>query len=214
MVTAALERVPRYCRVTRVIRDISSDDIVAGNLQTNFRERAERALAARGKASCDVRAREVGRLPVDPAALTLRESAYASSAGEERFLEWVTPGDRLAGLLRMTLPRAASFVPELGRAALLRELHVYGGAQGLGRRDQRRAQHRGLGRRLVEAAARRARAAGHSRLSVISAVGTRAYYRELGFRDGALYQHLDLEGGGVGRARFSPGSRSRREPPG
>jgi histone acetyltransferase (RNA polymerase elongator complex component) len=27
---------------------------------------------------------------------------------------------------------------------------------------------------------------------VISAVGTRAYYRELGFSDGALYQHRTL----------------------
>jgi elongator complex protein 3 len=36
-------------------------------------------------------------------------------------------------------------------------------------------------------------AAGHTRLAVISAMGTRAYYRRLGFRDGSLYQHLALE---------------------
>jgi elongator complex protein 3 len=45
---------------------------------------------------------------------------------------------------------------------------------------------------LVEEAARRARQAGFERIAVISAVGTRAYYRELGFRDGGLYQHRAL----------------------
>ncbi|MBW2542479.1 MAG: radical SAM protein [Deltaproteobacteria bacterium] len=33
-----LERTPRYCRLTRVIRDFSSRDIVAGNRLTNLRE--------------------------------------------------------------------------------------------------------------------------------------------------------------------------------
>ena len=48
--------------------------------------------------------------------------------------------------------------------------------------------HAGLGRRLVNHAAVLARRAGHARLAVISAVGTRAWYRNLGFSDGALYQ--------------------------
>jgi elongator complex protein 3 len=38
----------------------------------------------------------------------------------------------------------------------------------------------------------RAGQAGFTRLSVISAVGTRAYYRALGFSDGSLYQHLPV----------------------
>ena len=54
------------------------------------------------------------------------------------------------------------------------------------------AQHAGLGRALVDEAARLARAAGFADLAVISAVGTRAYYRGLGFCDGALYQHFAL----------------------
>ena len=56
----------------------------------------------------------------------------------------------------------------------------------------REPQHLGLGRRLVEHAAGLARQAGHARLAVISAVGTRAYYRGLGFGDGALYQHRQV----------------------
>ena len=41
-------------------------------------------------------------------------------------------------------------------------------------------------------AARRATLAGFTELAVISAVGTRAWYRDHGFRDGAMYQHLSL----------------------
>ena len=38
------------------------------------------------------------------------------------------------------------------------------------------------------------RGVGRGRLAVISAVGTREWYRRLGFRDGKLYQHLDCDG--------------------
>ena len=35
--------------------------------------------------------------------------------------------------------------------------------------------------------------AGFRDLAVVSAIGTRAYYRGLGFTDGRMYQHLPLE---------------------
>ena len=41
VVVHALRRAPRWARLTRVIRDISSDDIVVGNKLTNFREIAQ-----------------------------------------------------------------------------------------------------------------------------------------------------------------------------
>jgi elongator complex protein 3 len=39
-----------------------------------------------------------------------------------------------------------------------------------------------------------ARKADYPGLSVISAIGTRAYYRRQGFIDGELYQHLEIDG--------------------
>ena len=58
-----------------------------------------------------------------------------------------------------------------------------------------RSQHLGLGTRLVDAAIRRSRSEGFDRLAVISAIGTRDYYRGLGFEDGDLYQHRELTTG-------------------
>jgi elongator complex protein 3 len=183
---------PRYCRLARVIRDISSGDIVAGNRMSNFREVAESALRARGVGLVEIRAREIrdGRFSHDDA--RLRTTGYATGIGDERFIEAVTPEDRLLGFCRLALPSGAGFIPETAHSALLREVHVYGGSLEFGARDEARAQHRGLGKRLIAEAAAQAKSAGFADLAVISAIGTRGYYRKLGFSDGALYQHLAL----------------------
>lgn len=188
----ALAQVPRTCRVTRMIRDISSHDIVVGNKLTNFRELVERELVRRRTPAVDIRAREIRALAFDPASLQLRATQFEASGGDECFLELVTDEDRIVGFARLRLPRTPSFVAEVVGNAMLRELHVYGASLALGQHTTGDAQHRGLGRRLVQEASRRAEAAGFGVLSVISAVGTRGYYRALGFLDGELYQHLPL----------------------
>jgi elongator complex protein 3 len=192
VVAGSLPHVPRWCRVTRVIRDISSDDIVAGNKRTNFRQVAEAEVARRGGRLVEVRHREIRGESFDDAALQLRETGYEVASGREIFLELVTAGDRIVGFLRLSLPKEDSFVPELGRHALVRELHVYGGAVQIGAAAGGRAQHRGLGARLLDAAEEIARTTGYDTLSVISAIGTRDYYRRQRFRDGDLYQHRTL----------------------
>ena len=78
---------------------------------------------------------------------------------------------------------------------MIREVHVYGAVAGI-HQEGSAAQHHGLGSRLVEEACRIARAEGYARLNVISAVGTRGYYRRLGFQDAGLYQQRDLTAGG------------------
>lgn len=192
VLTHALALTPRYCRLTRVIRDISSDDIVVGNKLTNFRELAERELTRRGGKTDEIRAREIRGSEFDPAALEVRATPYDSGIGREIFLELVTPDDRIVGFLRLALPREKAFCDEIASSALIREVHVYGGALDLGVRDRGNAQHRGFGSRLVSEAREHARACGYDELAVISAVGTRGYYRKLGFRDGDLYQHFTL----------------------
>ena len=188
-----LRRTPEYCRLTRIIRDIPGTDIVAGNRKTNFRELAEGELARRGPPARDIRAREVRHREVDPDEVELREARYATSVGEERFLQCVTHDDRLAAFLRLSLPAAPVEIGEIATSAMIREVHVYGRLVGLGERRAGRSQHLGLGSLLIERAAALAGRAGFADLAVISAVGTRDYYRRLGFRDGELYQHRELE---------------------
>ncbi|MDJ0787234.1 MAG: tRNA uridine(34) 5-carboxymethylaminomethyl modification radical SAM/GNAT enzyme Elp3 [Myxococcota bacterium] len=194
-----LPTVPDWCRVTRVIRDIPSPEIHVGNRETNLRERVERTLAERGVRLREIRSREVRGERPEPDETRIVEHVYETALGVERFLEARTAAGRLAGFLRLFLPRrdaaaefAASF-PELEGNALLREVHVYGQATDPGE-SATAAQHAGLGRRLVRRAAERARCAGHAGLAVISAVGTHAWYREQGFvlEAGSLYPTLPL----------------------
>lgn len=183
VVTHGLKSTPRTCRLSRVIRDIPGTDIVVGNKEPNFRERAERALRERGTAVQDIRAREIRGQTVEWASLSLNDTEYESAIGQDVFLEVVDPADRLAGFCRLSLPdgRVPAPFSELEGAALIRELHVYGPAVALHTREGSHAQHEGLGRWLLEAAESRARTAGFGKVAVISAVGTRRYYEKRGY---------------------------------
>jgi elongator complex protein 3 len=185
---------PEYCRLTRVIRDIPGTDIVTGNKTTNFRQLVENELARRGENSPDIRAREVRSRNVSADDLMLDEQAYLTGAGEEIFLQFITPDRGIAGFLRLALPDIAlsTLTDELANAAIIREVHVYGQSVEIGEIAPGRAQHSGLGTRLLDRAAEIARERGYQRLAVISAVGTRGYYRKRGFADGTLYQHRAL----------------------
>ena len=222
LLVGCLPLVPPYCRVTRVVRDIPGTDIVVGNKVTNFRQVVENELREQGIELQEIRAREVGQDNIDPATLRLEEVRYTTGGGDEQcFLQFVgrvtgepEGPERLAGFLRLQLPGQNAPVPgsdaahgealcdELKGAAIVREVHVYGQVVGLGARLEGRSQHVGLGTRLMDRAVEISAEAGFDRLAVISSVGTRAYYRKLGFRDGMLYQVRDLSGGSeVSRAR-------------
>ena len=83
-------------------------------------------------------------------------------------------------------------MPDLDEAALIREVHVYGQSLPVGAEKQGAAQHAGLGTRLLEKAESVAKTNGFKRMAVISAVGTRGYYRERGFERGELYLTKNL----------------------
>ena len=189
---AVLPKVPEYCRVTRVIRDIPSHDIVVGNKLSNFRELATKQIAEKKKALKDIRAREIRTTKVDADSLKCVEQIYKTSTGPEHFLQYVTPENKIVAFLRLSLPTGKSFIEEISTSAMIRELHVYGPVVKFGKSDQRKPQHVGLGTRLIERAVEISENKGFDSLAVISAIGTQAYYRKQGFSDGPLYMHRAL----------------------
>ncbi len=123
-------------------------------------------------------------------ALEIEDEVYQADFAEEHFLSFVTPDDRLAGFLRLSLPGAAAprtGIEELDGAAIIREVHVYGQSVLVGAELNGAAQHIGLGTRLIQKAELLAREGGYERLAVIAAVGTRNYYLRLGYERGHLY---------------------------
>jgi len=190
----AFRHTPEYCRLTRVIRDIPGTDIVVGNKATNFRQLVENELTRLGERSPDIRAREIGQTQVTMDDLTLDTIIYDTSCSDELFLQYITPTREIAGFLRLSLPTRDEppITDELSGAAMIREVHVYGQSLGLGDSTPGRAQHLGLGTLLIEKAVEIAKENGYTRLAVISAIGTREYYRKRGFEDGDLYQVREI----------------------
>jgi elongator complex protein 3 len=185
--------IPVYCRVNRIIRDIPSDNVVEGNRRTSLRMDISAELARRGQRCRCIRCREVRGDQFEAQDLRLVDEVTNTGASEEHFLQFVTPDDRIAGYLRLSLPGTGApdlsvVLPDLAGAALVREVHVYGQSLAVGAEQQPgTAQHSGLGTRLLEEAAQTARARGFERLAVIAAVGTRLYYESRGFKRGQLY---------------------------
>jgi elongator complex protein 3 len=187
--------IPRYCRVNRVIRDIPSTNVVEGNRRTSLRQDVHAEMQQRGTHCECVRCREVRGKSVHPELLQLDDMVYQAGAAEEHFISYVTPDDKLAGFIRLSLPAKGSpqrGMSDLDGAALIREVHVYGQSLPVGAEKQGAAQHAGLGTRLLEKAEAVAKAAGFKRIAVISAVGTRGYYLERGFQRGDLYLTKNL----------------------
>ncbi len=194
-----LTHTPQYCRLSRIVRDIPSTEIIAGNLKTNFREYIEKELKKKGETIKDIRAREIKRKDFNSEEINLEKIEYKTNSSHEIFLQYVIPSkkdylpSRLLGFLRLSLPTKENQQPELKNAAVIREVHVYGPALPIGRQSKKQPQHLGLGTKLIAQAKKIAAGRGFKKLAVISAVGTRKYYQKLGFKKGDLYQHSASE---------------------
>jgi elongator complex protein 3 len=173
-----------------VIRDIPSTNVVEGNRRTSLRQDIHDEMKRRGTYCQCVRCREIRGKNINTDLLQLDDMVYEAGSAEEHFLSYITPDDKLAGFIRLSLPGKDSPLTEisdLDGAALIREVHVYGQSLPVGAEKKGAAQHVGLGTRLLEEAENIARAKGFTRMAVISAVGTRGYYLERGFERGELY---------------------------
>lgn len=195
---------PSYCRISRMIRDFATTDVMAGNDHPNLRQSVEAELDRRVSDSKavihEIRYREIGE-GREEGSLRLDDVRYTTVVSTEHFLQFVDEAGHIAGFLRLCLPDASardSYLADLAEdtplpkdTAMIREVHVYGVAARLGEKDSN-AQHRGLGTKMVTRAKELAREAGYKHLRVISSVGTRAYYEKLGFSAAGLYQEIDL----------------------
>ncbi|QZX99453.1 tRNA uridine(34) 5-carboxymethylaminomethyl modification radical SAM/GNAT enzyme Elp3 [Halobaculum rubrum] len=212
LVADAMAQIPKYCRLQRVQRDIPADFIDAGVWKSNLRQLAEQRADEKGYELRDIRAREVGHNDADPRPEDIESdvTTYESGGGLEHFISVEdTEQDLLVGFCRLRFPSYSHAAPgagpaaagdpvrrELADAALVRELHVYGSPatfDDAGRgpdaeEDDGDWQHRGYGRRLIRTAEDIAADAGFEKLSVISGIGVRGYYRDkLGYHQDGPY---------------------------
>ncbi|KAJ3369193.1 Elongator subunit [Allomyces arbusculus] len=192
LVARILALVPPWTRVYRVQRDIPMPLVTSGVEHGNLREHALARMRDLGTPCRDVRTREVGiqdiHHKIRPQDVELVRRDYAANGGWETFLAYEDPAqDILVGLLRLRkCSEEGTFRPELRvdgvPQSIVRELHVYGSVVPMHSRDPTRFQHQGFGTLLMEEAERIARDEhGSVKLAVIAGIGTRDYYRKLGY---------------------------------
>lgn len=184
-----LAMVPPWTRVYRIQRDIPMPLVSSGVEHGNLRELALARMRDLDQVCKDVRTREVGMKQiheaVTPDNVELVRRDYTANGGWETFLTYEDPKqDILIGLLRLRKASSVAFRKEITEvpSSIIRELHVYGTAVAVSGRDPTRFQHQGYGMLLMEEAERIAREEhGSEKLLVISGVGTRHYYRKMGY---------------------------------
>ncbi|MCS7105239.1 MAG: tRNA uridine(34) 5-carboxymethylaminomethyl modification radical SAM/GNAT enzyme Elp3 [Thermofilaceae archaeon] len=193
---------PPWVRIMRVQRDIPLTEVAAGPPVGNLREVVWSYMSKKGLRCRCIRCREIGRyalwtgeVPRLEEAKLMRRS-YEASEGFEEFISYEDPvRDALFGFVRLRVPSQHAHRWEVdAHTAIIRELHVYGPETPVGE-EGGWWQHIGLGKRLVKAAEDVARNEyGVERMLVISAVGTREYYRKLGYEvlQGSFYMFKNI----------------------
>lgn len=194
-----LTLVPPWVRIYRIQRDIPMPLVTSGVEYGNLRELCLQKMSELGTKCRDIRTREVGikdiHHKVKPDQVELVRRDYYANGGWETFLAYEdTKQDILIGMLRLRKCSDQTFRPELiNNASIVRELHVYGTVVPVHSRDPVKFQHQGYGTLLMEEAERIAREEhGSEKLAVIAGVGTRYYYRKLGYELDGPYMSKNL----------------------
>lgn len=183
--------VPPWVRIMRVQRDIPAPLIVAGVNRSNLRQLVRQRLTEQGVRCRCIRCREVGHrlladgVKPDPENIDVFIKKYAASEGEEIFISVEDRvNDVLVGYLRLRVPSAKAHRPEIREmpCAIVRELHVYGPLVPVGKHLAKAWQHKGYGGILLAEAERITKEEYDlKKILVISALGTKQYYKRFGY---------------------------------
>jgi len=195
--------VPPWVRIMRVQRDIPAFLIEAGVNRSNLRQLVLQKLRERQIRCRCIRCREVGhRLLMDkvkpnPDNIKISTIKEKASEGEEIFISADDSiNDVLVGYLRLRIPsekaHRSEIIPET--TSIVRELHVYGSLVPVGRHVAKAWQHKGYGGILLAEAERISKEHyDRKKVVVISALGTKQYYRRFGYNYDGPYVSKSLE---------------------
>jgi elongator complex protein 3 len=194
--------VPSWVRIMRIQREIESENIVNGNNSSNIRQILQQKLREKGLECNCIRCREVGikKLDDQDVKINLRRIDYDSSNGKEVFLSMEDSNKKiLFGYLRLrklAKPHRKELKDKDGMpSAIVRELHVLGQMVDIGTNSEftTTSQHKGYGSRLLEKAEEIVKNEfGLNSISIISAIGTRQYYKKFGYELNGPYVTKEL----------------------
>jgi len=192
--------IPKWIRINRIQRDFPEEHnnnefkgFVSGTHKSNLRQLIEDRMKKEGVACKCIRCREIKNHPYEMADVRKNIITYEASGGVEKFISYDdNKNDRLLGFVRLRLPPKVKdtdegkgnkhFIPALINAALIRELHVYGGLKKVANKGVvSKPQHNGFGKKLVMTSEIIAWWYGYKQIAIISGVGVRNYYKKMGY---------------------------------
>lgn len=196
--------VPPWIRIMRIQREIESEDILYGYKNGNIRQILQQKLKEQGLQCNCIRCREVGIKKLTnfrDIKIMPKRIDYDSSQGKEVFLSLEDyDNETLYGFLRLrklAKPHRKELREKDGNpSAIVRELHVLGQVIDIGNNNDfnfNSSQHRGYGSTLLGIAEIIVKNEfGLDSLSIISAIGTRQYYKKLGYEENGPYVSKEL----------------------
>ncbi len=189
------KNVPEWVRIQRIQRDIPSQHIQTGIKNSNLRQYVDREMRKHGYSCRCIRCREIGHRGEKPSSSTHLSlemfcRRYYASDGEEHFISLEDKShDVIVGYLRLRDLRS-TYRPELSRepCMIVRELKVLGREAPLSERTSEAFQHRGYGKKLLSEAERICNETYDKKyLFVLSGIGVKQYYKNLGFSEDGPY---------------------------
>jgi elongator complex protein 3 len=189
--------VPPWIRIMRVQRDIPAPLIVAGVNKSNLRQIVQKKLAQENMKCRCIRCREIGHRAEDHNAeafgeeMNITTTRYRASEGEEIFISAeAKKSDSLIGYLRLRIPSEKTHRAEMAAepCSIVRELHIHGSLVPVGKHLVNAWQHKGYGTALLaEAEHISCEDYDLRKVLVISGLGTKQYYRRLGYDYDGVY---------------------------
>jgi len=174
---------PYWVRVARLFRDIPSQKIRGGCKVSNLREVVLDTMKKEKKTCHCIRCREVREDYIPGEKIYLFRDNYMASNDKEIFLSFENKKrTKLFSFLRLRIPQKESFIPVLKNSAIIRELQTYGQLVPISGKLIA-PQHQGLGKKLIKLAEKISKKEFKlNKIAVISGIGARDYYRNLGYK--------------------------------
>lgn len=184
--------IPPWIRINRLGRDIPVANIVAGNKISNIRQVLQKKLKEKNIRCQCIRCREIKNISLINQSIKFNKLNYIASNGKEYFLSFIDDNNLLYSMLRLRIPgKSANYEKEMPKvlknSGLVRELHTYGLSLPINSKNEIASQHKGLGKKLLKKAEAITKRKGLKKICVISGIGAREYYQNLGYKSEETY---------------------------
>jgi elongator complex protein 3 len=174
-----------WIRINRVFRDFPTKEIMGGSKMTHMRDVVLREMEKRNIACNCLRCREVKFQDYNPKDMKFTINKFTASYGTEYFLSYTSNDEHiLYGYLRLRFNSTNyGVLPVLHDTSMVRELHVLGMQVSVNnnQNNKNKTQHKNLGTKLLRNAEFISLINNYKKISIISGIGVRNYYKKRGY---------------------------------